>query len=301
MTSLTVSGLRKAFRSHPALDGVSFHLQRGEVVGFVGPNGAGKTTTMKIMAGLLKPDAGSVAIGDTNLRRHPSAYLQHIGVLIDSPAFYPTLSAYDHLAFLTRMRGGLARGRIDAALVGLDPTSRKHAGQFSTGMKQRLGLAMALLHEPDFLILDEPTNGLDPVVIVTVRKLIATLANDRNIGVLISSHLLHEIEQVCDRVLFIRNGTLVSERRMGAAAGECAPLLLRTSDNERARDLLEQRGVICAAQLTDDGLRCECSRVQEIAPLLVENAIDLLELRRESETLEQVYLSKYEGDKEVLR
>ncbi len=305
MTSLTVAGLRKTFRGKPALDGVSFQLHRGEVVGFVGPNGAGKTTTMKIMAGLLHPDAGSVSIGDTDLRRAPSAFLRHIGVLIDSPAFYPTLSAYNHLAFLSRMRGEFSRESVHAALgmVGLDPSSRKRAGQYSTGMKQRLGIAMALLHTPDFLILDEPTNGLDPVVIVSIRKLIGTLARERNIGVLISSHLLHEIEQVCDRVLFIRGGKLVSERRIDDAAGELVHLLLRTSDNERARDLLEQDGLVSAAELTDDGLACRCqsARAQEIAPVLIAGGLGLLELRHQRETLEQVYLSEYKADKEVLR
>ena len=304
MPSLTVTGISKAFRGRTALNGVSLEIHRGEVVGFVGPNGAGKTTTMKIMAGLLKPDSGSVTIGDMDLRRSPSEFLHHIGVLIDSPAFYPALSAYDHLAYLSRIRGPFRRDRVDAAvsLVGLDSTSRKRAGQYSTGMKQRLGIAMALLHEPDFLILDEPTNGLDPVVIVTIRKLIDTLARERNIGVLISSHLLHEIEQVCDRVLFIRGGKLVTERHIEAPAGDAFQLLLRTSNNERARDVLEQRGIISSAVITDDGLTCRCAadRVPDIAPTIVESNIGLLELRHHRETLEQVYLSKYEDDKEVL-
>ena len=288
------------------LQAVSLAIAPGEVVGFVGPNGAGKTTTMKIAVGLLRPDSGEVGIGDISLARSPELFLSHVGVLIDSPAHYPTLSAYDHLAFLSRVRGDLRRDRIDAALslVGLDPASRKRAGQFSTGMKQRLGIAMALLHEPRFLILDEPTNGLDPVAIVDMRKLIASLARERGMGVLISSHLLHEVEQVCDRVLFIRGGKLVGERSLDHSALHAAVcVVLRTSDNQRARELLLHSQTVSSADLQDVSLRCRCdgSSVAAIAPLLVENGLDLLELRPDRETLEQVYLSEYGGKKEALR
>ena len=167
MKLLQLEALVKGFGGNNVVDGVSFSVSEGEVVGFVGPNGAGKSTTMKMISGLLKPNSGAVSIDGLAFLDDPKRYLAKIGVLIESPAFYPELTARDHLAYLARMRGHWDTSIVRDALahVGLSADSNKSVRKYSTGMKQRLGIAMAILHNPRVLILDEPTNGLDPAAI----------------------------------------------------------------------------------------------------------------------------------------
>jgi ABC-2 type transport system ATP-binding protein len=211
-TSLAVSttGLTKRFGDRTVVDGVALAIPNGSVCGFVGPNGAGKTTTIRMLLGLIRPTAGSGSILGGSVA-DPATYLHKVGALIESPAFYPQLSGRDNLKVLARL-GRISLSAIGPVLErsGLSARADDRYRTYSLGMKQRLGIAAALLPGPELLILDEPTNGLDPAGIVEMRGLIRSLAGD-GITVLVSSHLISEIEQICDHVVMIRAGRLVHQ------------------------------------------------------------------------------------------
>jgi ABC-2 type transport system ATP-binding protein len=251
-SSLAVStdGLTKRFGDRTVVDGVNLAIPRGSVCGFVGPNGAGKTTTLRMLLGLIRPTSGRGSILGGSLT-DPASYLHKVGALIESPAFYPQLSGRDNLKALTRL-GQIPAAVIDPALERTGMTAR--AGDkyrsYSLGMKQRLGIAAALLPSPELLILDEPTNGLDPAGIVEMRGLIRSFADD-GITVLVSSHLISEIEQVCDHVVMIRGGQLVHQGPVAELAAGRRPDVVvapeHAADLARLARVLEVNGLSVAA------------------------------------------------------
>ena len=205
---ISVHGLTKSFGDRHAVENLTFDLAQGTVTGFVGPNGAGKSTTIRMLLGLIRPTAGTATvlghpIGD------PRAYLSRVGALVEAPAFYPQLSGYRNLLVLTRL-AQLPTSRINEVLdiAGLSDRGKDRYKDYSLGMKQRLGLAAALLQNPELLILDEPTNGLDPAGIVEIRTLLHELSQ-QGTSVLVSSHNLSEIQAVCNEILLIKNGKLL--------------------------------------------------------------------------------------------
>ena len=305
MNLLQVEALVKGFGGNNVVEGVSFSVSEGEVVGFVGPNGAGKSTTMKMISGLLKPTSGTVSIDGLALQDNPKLYLSKIGVLIESPAFYPELKARDHLAYLARIRGqwGSNIVRDTLARVGLRADSNKPVRQYSTGMKQRLGIAMAILHRPRVLILDEPTNGLDPAAIVAVRELMRDLADDGT-GVLVSSHFLSEIERVCNRVVFIKAGRIVRDENIQADASQVVRMLVCSNNLERAQEILSEQEFVLESVRTEKGLLClvKNSDIGQLATVIVSNGLTLLELSTATKGLENTYVSEYgSGMKEGLQ
>ena len=225
--SLRTVGLTKRFGEITAVDGLDLEVHRGEVLGFLGPNGAGKSTTVGMILGLIAPTAGRVEYTSVPLRR--------IGAIIESPAFYPYLSGRDNLRALALAAGGVLPGRIDALLeyVGLADRPKSPYRTYSMGMKQRLGIASTLLTDPDLVILDEPTNGLDPAGQREVRNLIPRLAREGR-SVLLASHLLHEVEQVCDRVAILHRGKLLHVGAVSDLLGRGGFLEIKVSDPERA-------------------------------------------------------------------
>jgi len=202
--------LSKAYGRRTAVDRLDLEVERGELFGFLGPNGAGKTTTIRMALGLVAPTAGSVEILGREVRANRSSVLPHVGALVESPALYGYLSGLDNLRAFGDVLGGVPRKRIDEVLeiVSLKGRERDRVRTYSMGMKQRLGLAVALLHDPDLLILDEPANGLDPAGIVEMRDLLRGLATAGK-TVFISSHVLSEVQQICTRVAIINHGRLV--------------------------------------------------------------------------------------------
>src|ERR1700744_6052602 len=224
--AVSTTGLTKRFGDRTVVDDVNLAIPRGSVCGFVGPNGAGKTTTIRMLLGLIRPTAGSGSILGGRLTE-PATYLRKVGALIEAPAFYPQLSGRDNLRALARL-GQLSLKTVPPALAraGLTDRAGDKYRSYSLGMKQRLGIAAALLPDPELLILDEPTNGLDPAGIVEMRGLIRSFAGD-GITVLVSSHLISEIEQVCDHVVMIRAGRLVHQGRVsGLAAGRSPDIVV---------------------------------------------------------------------------
>lgn len=293
---LEVNALVKRFGTCTVVDGISFSVAEGEVVGFVGPNGAGKSTTMKIISGLLNANSGSVTIDGILFSDSPKAYLGRLGALIESPAFYPGLNARDHLAYLARVRGQYSDSLIGDALnrVGLDSDSRKPVRKFSTGMKQRLGIAMAILHKPKLLVLDEPTNGLDPAAIVAMRDLIRQLA-ESGTAVLVSSHLLSEIQRVCNRVVFVKAGRVARDQKIQVDNASTVKMFVRCSNPAAALDVLTKEDFVFEVQPSEDGLMCTVSNqsVAQIGIVLVRNGLDILELSPAKGDLEHTYVSEY--------
>jgi ABC-2 type transport system ATP-binding protein len=207
---LVLQNVHKAFGSHVIIPDLSFTVKKGEVFGFLGPNGAGKTTTIKMILGLLSIDSGQITVDGHDIETDFEAAMQHISGIVENPDMYSYLSGYDNLMLHARACGA-DKARIDevVALVGMQNRIKDKFKTYSLGMKQRLGIAQALLHDPKILILDEPTNGLDPAGIKEVRELLRSLAHTNGLSVLISSHILQEMQQMCDSVCIINNGIIL--------------------------------------------------------------------------------------------
>jgi ABC-2 type transport system ATP-binding protein len=273
-----------------AVDGLDLVVRRGEVYGFLGPNGAGKTTTLRMLLGLISPTAGSatVAGGAPGTPRS----LTRVGAIVESPAFYPYMSGYDNLRLLAIYCGVPAK-RVDAALdsVELTPRARHKFSTYSMGMKQRLGIAAALIKEPELLILDEPTNGLDPQGMADVRNLIVELGKgDRT--VLVSSHLLGEVEQMCTRIGVIRKGKLVAEGTIDELRGE-AQLLIRARPADQAMAVLSGEVGADKVKVMDGGalsLNVDIARAAELNRRLVQAGVDVSELRESERSLTDVFM-----------
>ncbi|WP_280471442.1 ABC transporter ATP-binding protein [Nocardia cyriacigeorgica] len=279
--------LTKRYGTHPAVDRVDMRVQPGEIYGFLGPNGAGKTTSLRMLAGLIAPSSGSATV----LGHAPGdpAVVRRIGVLIEGPGFYPYLSGRDNLLVMARYRG-LGPAEVTEALqrVGLAGRAGDRYRTYSLGMKQRLGVGAALLGRPDLLILDEPTNGLDPAGMAEMRSLITDLAADGH-TVLLSSHLLSEVQEICDRVGVISGGTLLAESTVAELRG-AASLLVRAEPAGVALPAI--RAVLGEpVMLTAAGIRIEAAAdaAPKIARAVVESGAELLELRVDEKSLEEVF------------
>lgn len=232
---LETKGLTKTYGKLKAVDAINIAAYEGEVFGFLGPNGAGKTTTLGMALGLVHPTGGEVCIFGERVTPNHTAALKDVGALLGAPAFVPYLSAWDNLDLLARLTPGVDKKRITETLelVGLQDVARRKVGRFSTGMKQRVGLAMALLHHPRFVILDEPTNGLDPAGMREIRQLLRSLV-ENGTSVLLSSHLLNEVQQVCDRIAVLNKGRVVAQGRVDALLSAQKPSVRVTVSNASA-------------------------------------------------------------------
>lgn len=209
--SLQVSNLNKTINKRHIIKDLSFELKKGEVFGFLGPNGAGKTTTIRMIVGLTTPTSGGVKVLGRSVLANRSEVMKDIGAIVENPELYPFLSGLENLKQFARMQDGISKEDIDRVvkLVGLENRIKEKVGRYSLGMRQRLGLAQALLHKPKILILDEPTNGLDPAGIREIRDYIKKLAREENMSVIVSSHLMSEMELMCDRFGIIKNGQMI--------------------------------------------------------------------------------------------
>jgi len=271
-----------------AVDSVDMSVQRGELYGFLGPNGAGKTTTLRMLVGLIRPTSGTATVAG-QAPGHPNG-LKRIGSLIESPGFYPYLSGRENLRVVADL-AGVNQRRVDEVLDVVELGTRAHRkfGTYSTGMKQRLGVAAALLKDPDLLILDEPTNGLDPQGMAEMRKLIKDIGQgDRT--VLLSSHLLGEVEQICDRVGVISNGKLVKQSTVQELLGE-EGVLVRAQPIDQANEILSRMFGADAITRQDGALHLKTRPAQsvEINRQLVAAGIGVSELRPFERSLEEVF------------
>jgi ABC-type multidrug transport system ATPase subunit len=287
---IETSGLTKRYGERIiAVDRLDMRVCRGEVFGFLGPNGAGKTTTLRMLLGLVRPTSGTALV----LGAAPGSpeALARVGALVESPSLYPFLSGRDNLRALTR-QAHVSESRVDAVLDEVELTDRAsdRFATYSLGMKQRLGVAAALLKDPELLILDEPTNGLDPAGMAEMRTFIRGLGRGRR-TVLLSSHLMTEVEQICDRVGVIRSGSLVGEGTVAELRGR-ETLRVRAEPIAGAEQLLATLPAVERVTVADGGLHIAADPVaaSAINQALVEAGFAVSELRREQASLEQVFL-----------
>ncbi|HET9187349.1 MAG TPA: ATP-binding cassette domain-containing protein, partial [Acidothermaceae bacterium] len=288
--TIAVNGVRKRFGTTVALDGLSFTVQPGQVTGFVGPNGAGKTTTMRVILGLDSVDEGNALIGGQPYRslRRP---LAHVGSLLDAGALQPSRTARNHLLWLAHSQGLGAR-RVDEVLesVGLAGAARRKAGGYSLGMRQRLGIAAAMLADPPALMLDEPFNGLDPEGIVWIRGFLRSLAAQGR-AVLVSSHLMGELQDAATHLVVVGRGRLVADTSVAelVAAASGGRVQVRTSARLEATTVLASAGATVAVTdvdlLTVSGLGSE-----QIVALLAESSVPFSEISAHRATLEEAYM-----------
>lgn len=279
-TIIKVEHLAKRFGTFEAVKDVSFSVNRGDVFGFLGPNGAGKSTTIRCLLSLITPDAGSIELFGKSFKQERSAILSNIGSIIEKPDFYKYLSAQKNLEIFARVSGAdVSKKEIQEMLefVGLGDRGKHKVGGFSHGMKQRLGIAQTLLHQPDLIILDEPTTGLDPQGIVEIRNLILRLKNEQHKTILLSSHQLSEIELIANRMVIINQGRSIVEGSVSELLNTQELLVRIEVDNAREAAKLLQKAYPEAVFKINSDSELEVSFVKELVPeltrILVENNI----------------------------
>ncbi len=294
----------KRYGRQIALDAFDLDVREGEIFGLLGPNGAGKTTFIKILVGLATPNSGSIELFGQDLFARRRQAARQFGAVVEAPIFFEYMSGYDNLRFLASLSGGAGRAEIDRVLriVGLKDAAAKVVKAYSYGMKQRLGIAQALLPRNRFLILDEPTNGLDPHGIAGVRDLIRVLVRDYGITVFLSSHLLTEVEQICDRVSIIDHGRTVLEGSITALKAAETIVVVRVRVTEGAIALLEALQPMLLQpehEIIEAHFSCLDSDIPDLVRSLVQGGAQLLEVRRRERTLEDIFLKHTLGSDPV--
>ena len=266
---IKVNNLSKQFKEIKAVDDLSFSVEEGDVYGFLGQNGAGKSTTIRMLLTLIKPTAGDISIFGKSLSTHRHEILKQVGAVIEKPDLYKYLSAYDNLAIFAKMSGMKPNKTLlmeQLKMVGLEERAGSKVKTFSQGMKQRLGIAVALVHNPQLIILDEPTNGLDPQGIADMRNLILHLSREMGKTIVVSSHLLSEIELVANRMIIIHKGKKIVEGKVAELLDPSKSLVqIETADNIKAKEQLRQTK--WATSLHDDKLQFKMKK--EDVPLLI--------------------------------
>jgi ABC-2 type transport system ATP-binding protein len=289
MAVITIQGLTKRFGPVTAVDDLSFEVDQGTVVGFLGPNGAGKTTTLRMLLGLVSPTAGSARIDSRSYRELPDPVRQ-VGAVLEASSYHPGRSARNHLRVVATA-AGLPLDRADAVLdqVGLTTAARRRVGGFSLGMRQRLGLATALLGDPQVLILDEPANGLDPEGVHWLRGLLRQLA-DQGRTVLVSSHVLAEVAQTVDQVVIIAAGRLVTQSTLAALTARTEQLVrVRTPQAETLQALLAAQGILAHPDGTDQLLAAGTTS-EAVGRAAAAAGIVIYEMGAERSNLEDIFL-----------
>jgi ABC-2 type transport system ATP-binding protein len=296
----TLQNVSKKIKGKTIVNNVSFDISPGEIVGFLGPNGSGKTTTMKMMVGLMSITKGDIIINGYSVRNHKEQALKYVSGIIEYPEMYKFLSGYDNLVHFQRITGKPDKEKILqlSTLVGLTDAIHEKVKTYSLGMKQRLGLAQALLYSPKLLLLDEPTNGLDPAGIRKMRVHLKNIAKTENIAILMSSHLLSEVEQICDRLIIFHKGQFVESEYIDDfyKAEKESYFSIKTDSNEKAIDILSNfnRNVV----IKNDYILLfeKPESIPEMIETLVTNKVKIYSVSPITESLEERYLAKISGD-----
>ncbi len=293
---IQVNNLSKHFKDIHAVNDLSFTVEQGDVYGFLGQNGAGKSTTIRMLLTLIKPSAGSIRIFDKNLLTHRTDILKQVGAVIEKPDLYKYLSAFDNLAIFAKMSGMKPNRTLlmeQLKMVGLEERAGSKVKTFSQGMKQRLGIAVALVHNPQLIILDEPTNGLDPQGIADMRNLILQLSREMGKTIVVSSHLLSEIELVANRMLIIHKGKKIVEGKVAELLDPSKSLVQIQTDNDKAAKakLLQTKWAVLLQQNEDRlQLKMNKAEVPELIAALVSMQVQVLSVNP-MHSLEDYFLS----------
>ncbi|MCU0385125.1 MAG: gliding motility-associated ABC transporter ATP-binding subunit GldA [Flavihumibacter sp.] len=297
--SIAVQSLKKVYGQQTAVNNISFSVNQGEIVGFLGPNGAGKSTTMKILTGYLQPDGGTALIAGMDVTKDPLATKSKIGYLPESNPLYYDMYVREYLQFMAEVHGiADKKGRINTVInqVGLTPESHKKIGQLSKGYKQRVGLAAALIHDPEVLILDEPTTGLDPNQIIEIREVIRSLGAQKTI--LFSTHILQEVEAVCSRVIIINKGNLIVDNNLKDLQSSHSKPVIRVQFKEALEAQWLERAVTSLKELqkinafewqleATDPVEAK----KQLLALSVEQNLNIVSLQSSDQSLEDVFRS----------
>ncbi|PWU68095.1 ABC transporter ATP-binding protein [Gracilibacillus dipsosauri] len=291
---MQLKNVNKSIGKKKIIKDLSFEIYPGEVFGFLGPNGAGKTTTIRMMVGLMKISAGDILINGVSVSKNYKQAVRQVGAIVENPEMYPFMSGWKNLKHFARMIPGITDERIKEviALVGLEKAIHEKVGKYSLGMRQRIGVAQALLHNPSILILDEPTNGLDPAGIREIRQYIRKLAEEENVAVIVSSHLLSEIELMCDRIGIIKNGELVTVEKVADESNEDQDLqvLIEVSPIDTAVKVIEDAFNI-SASIEENKLAIKTKKeiIPQIIQELVKHQLEIYEVVTNNASLEDKF------------
>lgn len=302
MNVLEVSGVHKKLGRREIIKGISFDVKEGEIFGFLGPNGAGKTTTIRMLVGLIKPDKGSITICGHDVVRNTKSALSNVGAVVENPELYAYLTGRQNLNMVADIRG-LSRKSVDEVVETVNLTGRidDKVKKYSLGMKQRLGLAAALMSKPKLLILDEPTNGLDPTGILDFREIVKKAAKTTNTAVFISSHILSEVQQLCDTAAFINDGEIKAVESIidGQAHNETETLVIITKEPDKGYGVISNLGSVRQISREDNmfTVTAEKEAACDIIRELVTQGVDIYEVYKKHNQLEQRYMELVEGGK----
>ncbi|MFB3160655.1 ABC transporter ATP-binding protein [Neobacillus sp. 179-J 1A1 HS] len=292
---VAIKDVTKVIKGRTIIDNISFEVNKGEVFGFLGPNGAGKTTTIRMIVGLIDITSGDIMIGGKSIKTNFEDAVRHVGAIVENPEMYKFLSGYQNLIHYARMVKGVTKEKIDETvkLVGLSDRIHDKVKTYSLGMRQRLGLAQCLLHDPSVLILDEPTNGLDPAGIREIRDYIRLLAREKNMAVIVSSHILSEMEMMCDRIGIIQNGQLIDVQLVQEFVhSSSASFEFEVIPSEKAVALVKSNFPDIPVTSSRNGITLELTK--EVVPALVkkfvEEDISVFGIKEVSKTLEDRFL-----------
>lgn len=292
---LQTEGLTKRYGNRTVVDRLSLSVARGDIFGFLGQNGAGKSTAIRMWLGLVRPTSGRVLLFGHDRSKHPLQALQRLGAIVEAPAFYENFSGWDNVRMFAAMSGGASRKRIDETLDLVDLLDRAHdpVRTYSHGMRQRLGIAQALLPNPEFIILDEPTDGLDPQGILKIRLLLPRLRDELGLTILLSSHLLHEVERICNTVAIIDEGRLLYQGAVGGLLAKEKLIKITAEPLELAFRLLSLEPSLSVNRNGSSSLyvRMQNDFIPCVNAMLVANGISVLELSPQRPTLEEVFMS----------
>ncbi|MBA9025549.1 ABC transporter ATP-binding protein [Peribacillus huizhouensis] len=295
MIVVSLNNVSKKIGSKTIIDNLSFDVHAGEIFGFLGPNGAGKTTTIRMLVGLMKITSGDIFIDGHSVKSNYEEAIAKVGAIVENPEMYKFMSGYDNLKHYARMTKGVTMERIDevAELVGLQNRMKEKVKTYSLGMRQRLGIAQALLHRPKVLILDEPTNGLDPAGIREIRDYLKRLARVEDMAVVVSSHLLSEMEMMCDRIGIIQNGRMVDVQLVNDMVNDGnISYLISAKPVDQAFNLLQNAFEGVEVKVTKQLLHVEGASIDvpKLVKRLVENNCDIYEVKQINQSLEEKFL-----------
>ncbi|KYD03115.1 ABC transporter ATP-binding protein [Bacillus atrophaeus] len=299
---MELKNVTKKINGKTIIDNLSFTVQEGEVFGFLGPNGAGKTTTIRMMVGLMKLSQGDVVICNQSITKNYAQAIKHVGAIVENPELYKFLSGYKNLQQYARMIKGITKEKIDEVieLVGLKERIHDKVKTYSLGMRQRLGLAQCLLHDPKVLILDEPTNGLDPAGIREIRDHLKKLTRERGMAVIVSSHLLSEMELMCDRIAILQKGKLIDIQNVrDEETEEKDTYFFHIEQLKEAASALKEYD--CVSKKNGVEIKLSKQEVPAVIELLVQEQIRLYEVKLVTKSLEDRFLEITGGTKEEVQ
>ncbi len=295
--ALECTNLYKKIGKKEILKGISLKVEKGDILGFIGPNGAGKTTTIKLILGLQGITHGTVKINGYDVEKDFTKAIRSVGAIVENPDLYMYLTGYENLKLISNLYKSVDDDRIKEVvkLVGLENRINDKVSKYSLGMRQRLGVAQAILHKPNLLILDEPTNGLDPEGIRSIRELLVNLAKNEGMGVLISSHNLSELENFCNKICMIKNGVIIETNDIYRIKENIqSSYIIKVQNLEKVKSIIKQ-----GIEIIDENkfkINIKEDKIPDIIKFLVENDIKILEVKEEMASLEEAFLKKTGGN-----